>query len=129
MRAALVLPALLILAACATPLEQCLNDATRESRALNAEIGERRLNLARGFAMEQVVVPDFGPRLCPPPPGSPPGTGYVTCFEWEDRVIERRRPIDPVVERERIAALEAILAREERRATQAAAQCRAQFPG
>ena len=128
MRPLPALAALLMLAACATPLEQCLSDATRETRALNAEIGERRLNLARGYAVDQVIVPDFFPALCPPPAGAPPGTPAQVCMEWGERAVSRRVPIDPVVERERIAALESILARQERRADQAAAQCRAQFP-
>ncbi|MBB5721000.1 hypothetical protein FHS72_000607 [Loktanella ponticola] len=43
----------LLLTACATPREACMNDVNREVRILDALIGETRENLARGFAVEE----------------------------------------------------------------------------
>jgi len=51
-RSLLILP--LILAACATPREQCINDASRELRVLTGLISETQENLARGYAVETV---------------------------------------------------------------------------
>lgn len=52
MRAALfVVP--LLLTACATPREACLEEVNREVRVLDALIAETRGNLARGFAVEE----------------------------------------------------------------------------
>ena len=52
MRAALFIVPLL-LTACATPRESCLNDVNREVRVLDALIAETRGNLERGFAVEE----------------------------------------------------------------------------
>ena len=52
MRAALFIVPLL-LTACATPREACLNDVNREVRVLDALIGVTRGNLSRGFAVEE----------------------------------------------------------------------------
>ncbi|PUB10677.1 hypothetical protein [Yoonia sediminilitoris] len=42
---------LVVLAACATPREQCIRDATSQLRILNALINETQGNLARGYAI------------------------------------------------------------------------------
>jgi hypothetical protein len=52
MRAALLIVPLL-LTACATPREACLNDVNREVRILDELIGVTRANLSRGFAVEE----------------------------------------------------------------------------
>jgi len=59
-RVLLLLP--LALAACATPREACINDATRELRVLSNLVAETRGNLARGYAIGErqdiVTIPD-----------------------------------------------------------------------
>lgn len=61
--AALLLPALLALAACETPREACLRDASRQAGIVEGLIAETQANLRRGYAVEedQVIrtVPDF----------------------------------------------------------------------
>lgn len=51
-RALILLP--LLLAACATPREQCINDVTRELRVLNGLVTETQQNISRGYALEEV---------------------------------------------------------------------------
>ena len=53
MRAPIVLLPLALLAACATPREQCIDDALRDTRVLSALITQTEGNLSRGYALEQ----------------------------------------------------------------------------
>lgn len=113
-----------LLAGCASPVERCLAEAGREVALLEEEQTERRVNIARGYALHREVVVDFMPGLC----FSPLLDAYRTCMEPVERLRETRRPINVDDERERIAQLERSLARERVRAGQARAQCIAQFP-
>ncbi len=118
------LAALALLAGCATPLDRCIQRAEREIRFLEAEITERRVNIARGHAIERRIVPQMAPAWC-----RDPLTGRVyTCFDWVDTVREFRRPIHVPDEEERIAQLERAVARERAAAEPAIAACRARFP-
>ncbi|MFV2002532.1 MAG: hypothetical protein ACC619_06080 [Paracoccaceae bacterium] len=49
-------PALLFLAACATPLEQCISNATQDLRVLNGLITTTQGNIQRGYA---IVVQEY----------------------------------------------------------------------
>lgn len=53
MRSLLLLSPLLILAACTTPRESCVSDASREIRTINNLISKTRGNLSRGYAIER----------------------------------------------------------------------------
>lgn len=53
MRPALIILPLVVLTACATPREQCINDATNNTRTLSALINQTERNLSRGYALEQ----------------------------------------------------------------------------
>jgi len=53
MRPALVMFPLVLLAACATPREQCINNATSNTSVLSGLINETQGNLTRGYALEQ----------------------------------------------------------------------------
>ncbi|NNE51896.1 MAG: hypothetical protein HKN30_05780, partial [Sulfitobacter sp.] len=46
-----------LLAACATPREQCINRATAELRATRIALAEARDNVARGYAVFRQRVP------------------------------------------------------------------------
>jgi hypothetical protein len=113
----------LALSGCASPLQQCLWGAEAQAREIRDELAERQANLARGFRVEYREMPVF-PRFC-----TDPATGAVYgCTDWVPEVEVVHRPINPEYERERIALLEQQLSREERRAADAAAQCRATYP-
>jgi hypothetical protein len=65
MRLAATIPALLalgLLAACETPREACISDASRELTRVNRFITETRANIARGYALDSrqdvQVIPD-----------------------------------------------------------------------
>jgi hypothetical protein len=116
--------ALLALSACATPLERCISNASADARALEVEIAERSLAVARGYRLEQRREPRFVNVPCVS--GNP--AMPAICTEVIEEPITRRVPINPVIEAERITALEGILAREQARAAQAIQTCEASFP-
>lgn len=66
-RAALALP-LLMLAACATPRERCIANATHDLTVVDHLIAQLQLDIARGYGTKQtqVIVPMWQP--CFPPP-------------------------------------------------------------
>jgi len=53
MHPALVVFPLVFLAACATPREQCIDDANRDASVLSGLINQTQGNLERGYALEQ----------------------------------------------------------------------------
>ncbi|MDX8347426.1 hypothetical protein SLH49_05445 [Cognatiyoonia sp. IB215446] len=53
MRPAFIILPVLALAACATPREECIADATRDTKVLSNLINETQANLARGYAIEE----------------------------------------------------------------------------
>lgn len=53
MRPALFVLPFVLVAACATPREQCISDVTRDTRVLSGLINEVQGNLARGYALEE----------------------------------------------------------------------------
>lgn len=120
--------ALTALAACQTPLEQCLSQAAAPASELREELAERRANLTRGYRIERENAPILVMTHCHAP-GQPPSTVNIyPCTEWVDQVHERRVPIDPQVEAERIALLERQVARAEAQEAQAVRACRATYP-
>lgn len=122
-RAMAALAAAMLLGGCLSPLDQCLYQAEAQARELRAELAERRANLTRGYRIERRELPVF-PRFC-----TDPATGAIYgCTDWVPEIEIVHRPINPEIERERIALIERQLAREERRASEAATQCRATYP-
>lgn len=118
----LIAGALAVLAGC-SPLQMCLSEADQDQRQITRELEERRLNLQRGFAVERVSAPVFGPGFCAGPTGPQP------CMRWDDGPQEVRHRINPAFERERIALLERQLAQAQAQAQAARAQCQAAYPG
>ncbi|MEZ5687039.1 MAG: hypothetical protein R3D78_14655 [Paracoccaceae bacterium] len=111
MRARLALFALIALAACGTPQEQCINRESRELRTVERLIAEVEGNLARGYAYEEYEVPvrDWDPcgvREITLPDGTVKHK-TVMCLEtrWETR--ERKVAIDPEAEKRKLAGLQA----------------------
>ena len=127
----ILLPALLILVACGTPQEQCINRNTRDLRTMQSLVDETQANLARGYAIEEytVWVPvwqicDVQPATDPAQPAPPPRY----CFDDEPQTQTRPKAIDLNAER---AKLESLLQRRDelaRAAQPVIAQCKAQYP-
>jgi hypothetical protein len=126
---------LLLLAACGTPQERCINSVTRELRLIDDLIAETQLNLARGYSMEETVVYDTRWVYCSPPVvvQAPDGTQRVVqtgamCLDDYQDIVERPRAIDPVAERNKLKGLQERQRALSRQAEPAIAQCRARYP-
>jgi hypothetical protein len=122
---------LLLLTACGTPQEQCINRNTRDLRTIQALVNETQANIARGYAIEEytVYVPVW--QICeipvqtdPAKPAPPPRY----CFEQEPETRTRPKAIDLRAEG---AKLDSLLERRDqlaRAAEPVIAQCKAQYP-
>jgi hypothetical protein len=127
----ILLPALLILVACGTPQEQCINRNTRDLRTMQSLVDETQANLARGYAIEEytVWVPVW--QICevqPPTDPAQPAPPPRYCFDDEPQTQTRPKAIDLNAER---AKLESLLQRRDelaRAAQPVIAQCKAQYP-
>lgn len=127
----LLLPALLILTACGTPQEQCINRNTRDLRTMQKLVDDTQANITRGYALEEYTVWIPVWQICEVQaavaPGEPtPPPRY--CFEQEPETRTRPKAIDLRAE---AAKLESLLARRDelaRAAEPVIAQCRAQYP-
>ncbi|MCC7322051.1 MAG: hypothetical protein IT542_13865 [Rubellimicrobium sp.] len=111
--ATLALLPLLALAACATPRESCINDATRDLRQVNALIQTTQANLARGYGIETRQETRVVPGLCDGE--SVDSQGNVTHFTYQcERTVvneievpvvidiaAERRHLDQLVEQQR----------------------------
>ncbi len=126
----ILLPALVILAACGTPQEQCINRGTRDLRVMEKLIAETQANITRGYAIEEytVTVPVW--QLCSAPASAPgqPAPPPFYCFEQEAQTRTRPKAIDLKAES---AKLQSMLDRRDQMARAAEpviAQCKAQYP-
>ena len=119
----ILIPLLLLLTACATPQERCINDAAAPYRSALKERAGIAKSLSRGFD----YVTDFETRRvftrCRTRDG-----GWVHCWDRETVPVTRRVAID----RAALAARDAQLARDlpglERAAERGAAACLEAFP-
>lgn len=126
----ILLPALVILAACGTPQEQCINRGTRDLRVMEKLIAETQENLARGYAIEEYTVSVPVWQLCSAPAPTPdqPAPQPYYCFEPETQTRTRPKAIDLKAE---AAKLQSMVERRDQMARAAEpviAQCNAQYP-
>lgn len=127
----LLLPALLILTACGTPQDQCINRNTRDLRTMQKLVDETQANITRGYAIEEYTawVPVW--QICEVQAAAAPGEPAPPpryCFEQEPETRTRPKAIDLRAE---AAKLESLLQRRDelaRAAEPVIAQCRAQYP-
>lgn len=116
----LFLPTMLILAACATPVERCVNQASAAYRATFDELREAEATLARGYALRrvQVSVPFY--TTC-----RGPKKRRYPCFRERYQTVTRRENVDLTEVRSRTQDLRAQLPALQRSADTGATQCRA----
>ena len=116
-------PALLVLAlaACATPQERCVLNATKELRTVNSLIAESEANLARGYAIDREL--ERRPRLTFCAGGRRSNVGLSFCRDTDIYVRERPVALDPEAERRKLALLRERKARLEVPSQRAAAAC------
>lgn len=118
---------LLALAACATPRESCINDATRDLRQVNRFIAETQANIARGYGIE--VRQETRVRM-----GTCTGeTEEGVEFEFDcekTEIIDREVPVplDLAAERARLDSLLAQQATLERQSNAVVQACVAAHP-
>jgi hypothetical protein len=132
----LLFPALLVLAACGTPQEQCIARGTRDLRTVEQLIAETEGNLKRGYALEEHVIrfPTFRPCPMPPPPPVPPGTTppppppVQMCPDTVEQTVTRPKAIDLDAEARKLDQLRAKRKELLRAADAVVAQCRAEYP-
>jgi hypothetical protein len=127
MRPALLMLPLAALAACATPREQCINDATRDGRVLRALIAETEGNLARGYALDTVQEVRTVNGTCRG--RNEDGSTFIFACD-EVQTVERSVPvaIDLNAEQAKLASLRQRLATEQAAANATVAQCIATYP-
>lgn len=118
-----LIPILLLLAACATPQERCINDAAAPYRAALKERSEIAKSLSRGFD----YVTEYQTRRvftrCKTHKG-----GWVPCWDRETYPVTRRVPIDRETLQRRDAQLARDLPSLQRAAERGAAACIAALP-
>jgi hypothetical protein len=129
---------LLILTACGTPQEQCINAVTRDMRVVDRLIAETEANLARGYAYEEVTV--YLPQWvdCTPRPYAPPQRGDAEaevppvkpqmCLEDVPQTTRREVAIDLRAEQAKLDSLKAKRSQQAKAAAPAIAQCKADNP-
>jgi hypothetical protein len=129
----ILLPGLLILAACGTPQQQCINRETRDLRVVERLIAEAQGNLDRGFAYEDVTVFSTEYVDCTPqvivPEGQPvPEVERRLCLEEVPQTVRRPVAIDLADEQRKLDGL--VVKRREltARAEGAIAACQAAYP-
>ena len=122
----LVLPAL-ALTACATPREQCISEASQQSRVLTALVAETRGNLERGYAIEDVQELQTVAATCEAEDSSG-NTIYFDCTQQETVTTQRPVAIDLNAESAKLDSLRERLAAVNATRDSAIAQCVAIHP-
>lgn len=129
---------LVLLAACGTPQERCINGATRDLRTVDRLIAEAEGNIQRGYAYQEetVYVDRWVPCGPPRPKGPPPAEGGSPtppepprmCLDEVPRTVRKAVAIDLAVEASKLEGLKAKRAQLARAAQPAIDQCKAEHP-
>ena len=119
----IVLFALLALAACATPFEQCVSNATKDIRVLNRLITVTQGNLTRGYAIEERPTLENENQVCGEIDGEP-----VYCEVAVAGTKKVPVAIDLVAEAAKLDSLLARRAKMSSYAEKVVAQCGALYP-
>lgn len=126
----LFLPALLLLTACGTPQEQCINRNTRDLRIVDRLITETKGNIDRGFAYEEITVYRDVWVYCDPPavPEGQPAPRPRMCLDERAETVTRPKAIDLAAEAKKLEGLVAKRRQLARAAEPLIAQCKAAYP-
>jgi hypothetical protein len=127
MRYLLALAPLALLAACATPQQQCLNTVTQELRVNTYLIAQTQGNLDRGYAIDREQRVSQGFDMCRERTRDG-GVTTTLCRTTQVRNVDVPQAINLDVERGTLNQLLARRAVLEKQATAATAQCRALYP-
>lgn len=123
MKRLLFLP-LFLLAACATPREQCISQATRDIRVLDRLIVESQDNIERGYGYSTETYTTWDWVIC----GRRKDGSYYYCFEPEDRTRRVPVAVDLAEEKRRLDSMVLKRAELEREVGPKIAACNAAYP-
>ncbi|MBI1170312.1 hypothetical protein GC209_02830 [bacterium] len=121
--------ALLALAACGTPQEQCIRLNTHDLIVLDRLIAETQGNITRGFAYVDTVetVPVFVPCFSPALPGNPNPTPH-TCLDDREQTVRRPAAINLDAEAAKLASMRKRRDQMARELAPVVADCKARYP-
>lgn len=127
-RIALALP--LLLFACGTPQEQCINRGTRDLRTVDRLIAETEGNLKRGYAIETITEYDVAWDTCLTSVTVDDQTLLKPrpCLKERPRTVERPKAIDLNAEAAKLESLKSKRNELALAAEAVIAQCKAQYP-
>ena len=126
---AFALPALLLLVACGTPQEQCINGATRDMRVVDGLIAESEKTLARGYTYEEVTTYHTGFVDCTPrATEANPTPEPQECVGQVPETFRKPVAVDLNAEAAKLASLKAKRAELLRDADAIIRQCKALHP-
>lgn len=114
---------LTVVAACATPQDQCIARETAEYRAVTAQIKELEKTVARGYALHRQTAPYTEARIC-----HVKGKRHVPCPRTRFHTIETPVSVDMGEVRKKLARLKAHRGKLEPAALSARAACRRAYP-
>lgn len=120
MKKLLISAVLMIVTACASPLERCVNQATRVYRDALAEQRELNETLARGYEIRRDRVPYQRMVIC-----TTKDDKTYPCWRTYYRIEERSVAVDLRAVQRRLDEIARQLPLLERSANEGAAQCRA----
>ncbi|SOC04117.1 hypothetical protein SAMN05877809_103136 [Rhodobacter sp. JA431] len=128
----LSLLALLLIAACGTPQERCINRETRELRSVQNLLAEVEGNLARGYAYEDYEVPMTRWEVCGATTITRPDGTVIEkpqmCLEDYTVTRTRKVAIDPAAETRKRDGLRKRVKELTPAANAAVAACREAYP-
>lgn len=121
----------LALAACTSPLQQCVEQAEADYRGLLTAIAIAERNIERGYAVDRQIVPYRGIDFCA-------GTGFrrdrvglglTTCRDTRLRTVATPVPLDLEAEERKLASMQARLPGARELRDRRIAACYARFGG
>jgi hypothetical protein len=128
-----ILPALLMLTACGTPQEQCINRETRDLRVVERLIAQTQGNLDRGYGFEEVTIYTTEYVYCTPGPIFPdaedtPPPERQLCLDEVPETVRRPVALDLAEEQRKLESLTQRRQELLGRAEQVIAACKAAYP-
>jgi len=115
--------AICTLAACASPYDRCISEATRDANTLSTLIAKTEANLARGYAIDKQVEPRISYRYCFN------SHGVWSLCRYRD-VVQKRVPvaIDLEAEERKLVGMREKLSQLKIQAGREIRACQTQFP-
>lgn len=131
-RSLLLLP---LLAACATPQQQCISQVTKDLTVVDLLIAETKANLSRGYALEDKTVYTSGWEFCDDWGGGwNDDGGYYgrgrsqMCWETYPQTVDSPVAVDLAGEQRKLDGLRVKRSQLEKSSAAGIAQCRATYP-